>query len=309
MTIAPSPPISGDLPRDFNSRDALNALLANEFPEAEGELSAIQGGRRAAEAMLKRVDAKRYARSRNHLNGAVTGLSPYIRHGVFSLAEVRDAVFERIRSREEGQKLINELGWRDFWQRMWQELGDRINEDREEFKTGHPASSYSKDLPDDVREGRTGLACMDSFRDDLVNRGWLHNHARMWMAAWLVHWRKVHWKAGADWFLEHLLDGDPASNQLSWQWVASTFSHKPYFFNRDNLERYSDGRYCKSCANANQCPFDASYDELEQQLFVVQAPIRAGAPQRRNGRSRSSRSSNNSSHNSRSTQKSTQRYQ
>ncbi len=259
--------------------------------------------------MLKRVDAKRYARSRNHLNGAVTGLSPYIRHGVFSLAEVRDAMFKRIRSREEGQKLINELGWRDFWQRMWQELGDRINEDREDFKTGHAANSYSKDLPDDVREGRTGLACMDSFRDDLVNRGWLHNHARMWMAAWLVHWRKVHWKAGADWFLEHLLDGDPASNQLSWQWVASTFSHKPYFFNRDNLERYSDGRYCKSCASANRCPFDASYDELEQKLFVVQAPIRAGAPQRRDGQTRSSRSSNNSSRNSRSTQKSTQRYQ
>ena len=309
MTITPSPPVSGDLPRDFKSRDALNALLANEFPEAEGELSAIQGGRRAAEATLKRVDAKRYARSRNHLNGAVTGLSPYIRHGVLSLAEVRDAVFAGIRKREEGQKLINELGWRDFWQRMWQELGDGINEDREEFKTGHAASSYSKDLPGDVREGRTGLACMDSFRDDLVNRGWLHNHARMWMAAWLVHWRKVHWKAGADWFLEHLLDGDPASNQLSWQWVASTFSHKPYFFNRDNLERYSDGKYCKGCANANHCPFDASYDELEQQLFVVQAPIRAGAPQRRNGRSRSSPSSNDSSGNSRSTQKSTQRYQ
>ncbi len=287
MTIAPSPSISGDLPRDFNSRDALNALLANEFPEAEGELSAIQGGRRAAEAMLKRVDAKRYARSRNHLNGAVTGLSPYIRHGVFSLAEVRDAVFKRIRSREEGQKLINELGWRDFWQRMWQELGDRINEDREEFKTGHAASSYSKHLPDDVREGRTGLACMDRFRDDLVNRGWLHNHARMWMAAWLVHWRKVHWRAGADWFLEHLLDGDPASNQLSWQWVASTFSHKPYFFNRDNLERYSDGRFCKSCARANRCPFDASYDELEKQLFDGQGSLRE--TQNRNNRNRATK--------------------
>ena len=304
MTIAPSPPVSGDLPREFSSRDALNTLLASEFPEAEGELSPIRGGRRAAEATLKRVDAKRYARSRNHLNGAVTGLSPYIRHGVFSLAEVRDAVFERIRSRDEGRKLINELGWRDFWQRMWQELGDRIHDDREEFKTGHDAGSYSRELPDDVREGRTGLACMDSFRDELVTSGWLHNHARMWMAAWLVHWRRVHWKAGADWFLEHLLDGDTASNHLSWQWVASTFSHKPYFFNRDNLERYSDGRFCRNCSSASRCPFEASYEQLEQQLFAVQAPIREVQPRRRHGGSGSSRSGS-----SRPTRRSTQRHQ
>ena len=99
MTITPSPPVSGDLPRDFKSRDALNAVLANEFPEAEGELSAIQGGRRAAEATLKRVDAKRYARSRNHLNGAVTGLSPYIRHGVLSLAASRASLLRGRRSR------------------------------------------------------------------------------------------------------------------------------------------------------------------------------------------------------------------
>ena len=283
MTTAPPTPIKGDLPRQFASRDDLDQLLAEVFPEAEGRISPIQGGRAAADKALKRVDAKRYAKSRNHLNGAVTGLSPYIRHGVLTLAEVRDAVFQRIRSREEGGKLINELGWRDFWQRMWQELGDRIEDDQEEIKTGHDATSYARELPDDVREGRTGLACMDGFQHELVTNGWLHNHARMWMAAWLVHWRKVHWKAGADWFLEHLLDGDPASNHLSWQWVASTFSHKPYFFNRDNLERYSNGRYCANCPSADQCPFDGSYDHLENQLFAVQQPVR-NVPARRNNR-------------------------
>ena len=233
------------------------------------------------------MDAKRYARSRNHLNGSVTGLSPYIRHGVLTLAEVRDAVFQSISNRDDGSKLINELGWRDFWQRMWQELGDRIDDDQEEFKTGHSASSYSRELPDDVRDGCTGLACMDGFREELVSTGWLHNHARMWMAAWLVHWRHVHWKAGADWFLEHLLDGDPASNHLSWQWIASTFSHKPYFFNRDNLERYSGGDFCKSCSSANHCPFDASYEQLETTLFAHRAPIRDVPPRRQSHRSKS----------------------
>lgn len=54
-------------------------------------------------------------------------------------------------------------------------------------------------------------------------------------AAEIVHWRRIHWQGGAKWFLQHLIDGDPASNNMSWQWVASTFSHKPYFFNRENL--------------------------------------------------------------------------
>ena len=270
-----SPPDSGDLPRQFASRDELNQLLAREFPDAEGDLSPIRGGRSAAEKKLISVDAKRYAGSRNHLNGAVTGLSPYIRHGVLTLAEVRDAVFQRIRRRDDGSKLINELGWRDFWQRMWQELGDGIHDDQEALKTGHEPAAYSRELPDDVREGKTGLACMDAFRDQLVTQGWLHNHARMWMAAWIIHWRRVHWRAGADWFLEHLLDGDPASNQLSWQWVASSFSHKPYFFNRDNLKRYSGGVYCNGCPSSEACPFEGSYEQLENELFAVPQPVRS----------------------------------
>ena len=68
--------------------------------------------------------------------------------------------------------------------------GDSIHESQEDLKTGHDPASYSRELPEDVREGRTGLACMDGFRDDLVSSGWLHNHARMWMAAYLVHWRR-----------------------------------------------------------------------------------------------------------------------
>ena len=211
----------------------------------------------------------------------MTGLSPYIRHGVLSLAEVRDAVFQRIRSRDEGSKLINELGWRDFWQRMWRDLGDGIHDSQEELKTGHDPASYARELPEDIRNGTTGLACMDGFQSELITRGWLHNHARMWMAAYVVHWRKVHWKAGADWFLEHLLDGDPSSNHLSWQWIASSFSHKPYFFNKGNLERFSDGQFCRSCSSSERCPFEGSYEQLEDQLFVSQGAIR-DVPARRN---------------------------
>jgi deoxyribodipyrimidine photo-lyase len=89
----------------------------------------------------------------------------------------------------------------------------------------------------------------------------------MWTAAYLVHWRRVRWQAGARWFLQHLLDGDPASNNLSWQWVASTFSHKPYFFNRENLERYTKAVYCRDCPLYGQCDFEGTYEYLEGKLF------------------------------------------
>ena len=271
----------GELPRRFSSRQAFAAELRQLFPEAEGELSAIRGGRRQAEALLGRLQPARYAKGRNFLDGPVTRLSPYIRHGVLSLAEVRDAVFARLRApggggKPAGEKLINELGWRDYWQRLRQQLGDGIWRDQEELKTGHHPGSYARELPDDVAEGRTGLACMDGFITELHSSGWLHNHARMWLAAYLVHWRRIRWQAGAQWFLRHLLDGDPASNNLSWQWVASSFSHKPYFFNRGNLERYSHGSFCRSCPLSEEgCPFDASYEQLEAELFKPMPSVRA----------------------------------
>jgi deoxyribodipyrimidine photo-lyase len=251
---------------------------------------AATGGRREAERRLAAIDPARYGASRNHLDGAVTRLSPYIRHGVLTLAEVREAVFawlgehgygdpgRQAEGRRIAGKLINELGWRDYWQRLWLLLGDGIWSDLEPLKTGHPAASYAPHLPADLAAASTGLVCIDAFATELMASGWLHNHARMWLASYLVHWRRVRWQAGAAWFLQHLLDGDPASNNLSWQWVASSFSSKPYFFNRDNLERYSSGRYCRTCPRAGRdCPFEASYEQLQGRLFPQSGDV-AAAP-------------------------------
>ena len=276
------------------------------------------GGRRAAEARLALMDPARYGTSRNHLDGAVTRLSPYIRHGVLTLAEVREAVFAWLREREAGSRpvsavqqgemfgephvgerggwcpalrrggeiLIAELGWRDYWQRLWRQWGDGIWQDREPLKTGHPPTSYATELPADLAAAATGLACMDAFAEELMGTGWLHNHARMWLASYVVHWRQVRWQAGARWFLQHLLDGDPASNNLSWQWVASAFSHKPYLFNRANLERFTSGRHCAGCPAAGRggaakpggCPFEASYEGLQARLFRPVDPLAEAAP-------------------------------
>ncbi len=233
----------------------------------DSHISPIRGGRQAALTALAAIDPAQYSRSRNFLDGAVSRLSPYLRHGVLTLAEVRDHVLDRQQRPNEGEKFINELAWRDFWQRLYTVLGKGIWDDRESYKTGFNAASYKADLPATLLSSTTGLNCMDSFSTDLQQTGYLHNHARMWMAAYIIHWLRVRWQAGARWFLEHLLDGDPASNNLSWQWVASTFSNKPYFFNRENLERYTNGLYCRSCSLRANCPLDATYEDLELTLF------------------------------------------
>lgn len=261
---------SHNMRRDFTNREELIDYVREQFPEAAAQddhVSATVGGRKAAEARLKAINPVQYGKTRNFLDGAVTRLSAYLRYGVLSLAEVRDAVLALGRSRDETAKLINELGWRDYWQRLYAQLGDAVWSDQEPYKTGYSARSYAADVPDDIRTGATGLVCIDHFSRELRETGYLHNHARMWLAAYIIHWRRIRWQAGAHWFLEHLLDGDPASNNLSWQWVAGTFSHKPYIFNRENLERYSGRIYCRKCPLYGRCDFEGTYEELQEQLF------------------------------------------
>jgi deoxyribodipyrimidine photo-lyase len=226
------------------------------------------GGRRAALARLAAFDPRSYDRTRNHvLQRGVSALSMYIRHGVLSLAEVRDYVLTRFGNGPGVRKFVNELGWRAFWQLVYAGMGERIHQDVEAPKH---RMRRKRGLPADVRSATTGLRCIDASLEELFTTGYIHNHARMWVAAYLQHWRGVDWRDGAELFYQHLLDGDPASNSLSWQWVGSTFSHKPYFFNRQNVERFTAGAYCAACPLADAgCPFDASYDDLAQQLFGV----------------------------------------
>ena len=101
----------------------------------------------------------------------------------------------------------------------------------------------------------------------------LTNHARMWLASYVVHVRKVHWRAGADWLYAHLLDGDLASNHLSWQWVAGTGSHKPYLFNAENVARYAPEAW-----HSPGSVVDCSYEALDRMARGPKAPTHASAP-------------------------------
>jgi deoxyribodipyrimidine photo-lyase len=254
------------LRRDFASRAELMRYVQEQFPAVQDtQVSDTHGGRTQALILLQQINPERYSATRNFIDGMVTKLSPYIRHGVLSLAEVRDYCLQQVSDPLVAEKLVQELAWRDYWQRLYEVWGDGIWQDREPYKTGN--IHYHDELPEAIIKGETGLRCMDSFRDELITTGYLHNHQRMWFAAYIVHWRQIRWQAGAHWFLKHLLDGDPASNNLSWQWVASTFSQKPYYFNRENLERFSHGQYCQSCPHYKTCIFEGSYEQLGSTLF------------------------------------------
>ena len=194
----------------------------------------------AAQARIAAVRPATYARTRNALDGAVTGLSPYITHGFVTPSDVLAGVAAR-HTLEMQHKFVFELGWRAYFRHVWQHRGDGI------LRSLHqgllPDEAYADELPADIRGGCTGVPLVDQAVRTLYASGMLHNHARMWLASYVVHVRRIHWRAGADWMVGHLLDGDLASNHLSWQWVAGTGSRKPYLFVRHRLAQLSHARH------------------------------------------------------------------
>ncbi len=215
----------------------------------------------AAQQRIERISPSQYARTRNALDGAVTGLSPYLTHGIVSLPQVAQQIASRHRLNYE-DKLIFEFGWREFFHHVW----SRTPHPEAILQDMRPAGLWrgqmAQEMPADIREGRSGVPVIDSAVRQLYATGYLHNHARMWLASYCVHLRKVHWRAGADWLYAHLLDGDLPSNHLSWQWVAATFSSKPYLFNAANVAKYAPEHAWKAWAS-NKTAVDVSYEQLD----------------------------------------------
>ena len=177
-----------------------------------------------------------YARDRNYVkpnHPSVSRLSPAIRHRLIREEEITAAVL-RVHSFDRVEKFVQEVYWRRYW-KSWLALRPQV------------WSDFVKDLselgehPDVLRveNGQSGNSLIDYFTNELVSTGYLHNHARMWYAAWWVHEARLPWQAGAAFFYRHLLDGDPASNTLSWRWVAGLQTPgKTYLTRRSNLEKY-----------------------------------------------------------------------
>ncbi|MFZ9405969.1 MAG: FAD-binding domain-containing protein [Burkholderiaceae bacterium] len=214
---------------------------------------------------VARIDPVSYARTRNHLGGAVTALSPYITHGFVNLPEVHALIAQRTgRALGPEDKLFAEFGWREFFQHVWLHQGDAILRD---LRPALPGVRYRSEIPPEVRSACTGIPVIDQAVRTLYRTGWLHNHARMWLASYLVHLCKVNWRSGADWMHAHLLDGDLASNHLSWQWIAGTFSAKPYLFNADNVARFAPRDW-----HSPGTVIDCTYEQLEAVARSNQVP-------------------------------------
>lgn len=182
---------------------------------------------------LELIDPVEYDRTRNYLDGGVTWLSPFITHGIINTRDVADAVLKS-HSSKDCYRLLYELAWREYFHRVWEANGDKIFSDMR-----NPSQSKRAEIPAAVVGATTGIHVIDEAVQNLNTHGFMHNHARMWVAAMCCNMGDTHWMPAAKWMHYHLLDGDLASNTLSWQWVAGTFSHKRYIANQDNVNKYS----------------------------------------------------------------------
>lgn len=194
----------------------------------------------------------RYADERNHDNGPAAGgrgnvsqLSPWLHAGLIGETEVLQAVLGQ-HSPRAAEKFIAEVFWRIYF-KGYLEQRPSVWAD---YVAGRDAALTAMErnagLTKAYRQaigGQTGIAAFDVWAQELVETGYLHNHARMWFASIWIFTLKLDWQLGADFFLRHLLDGDAASNTLSWRWVAGLHTRgKHYLARADNIARYTAGR-------------------------------------------------------------------
>ena len=189
---------------------------------------------REIQKRIEQIDPVRYARSRNFNNGAVTYLSPYLSRGVISTKQVFEHLLSLNLPWHRIEKLVQELAWRDYWQNIWIAKGDGISQDLK-----HPQEPVSNHgISDAIVDHSTGIIAIDDAIEDLYKTGYMHNHMRMYLASVACNVAQSHWLTPARWMYYHLLDGDWASNALSWQWVAGSNANKKYYANQDNINKY-----------------------------------------------------------------------
>lgn len=204
-----------------------------------------------------------YAEDRNHDRGPanrsnVSTLSPYIRHRLITEQEVVAAALQR-HGPKAAAKFIQEVAWRTYW-KGWLELRPAVWRSYRQALANRLAEVNSRQSLHDQLESaihaQTGIDCFDSWVIELKTENYLHNHARMWFASIWIFTLGLPWELGADLFMQHLLDGDPASNTLSWRWVAGLQTRgKTYQATAENIARYTGGRFRPARGLAeNACP-------------------------------------------------------
>ena len=238
------------------------------------EAHAITGFEPTREAGLRRLDAVsanlggHYRQHRNHDLGPddrsnVSALSPYVTHRLLTERElVERAVGEHGGGTPE--KFVQEVFWRTYWHgwlemrpHIWDAYTSRRDSALERLEAnGGMRRDYERAV-----NGTTGIEGFDDWAIEIRDTGYLHNHARMWFASIWIHTLRLDWALGTDFFYRHLIDGDPASNTLSWRWVAGLQTKgKAYAATQSNIARFTNGRFNPRGLNENPVPLEDDED-------------------------------------------------
>lgn len=203
---------------------------------------------------LSVFDPVTYASSRNFINGQVSKLSPYISRGVINPKQV----YHHLRNRYDTAQcssFLRELLWREYFQRVQQQ---------QPFIHLHPPREDQGDvegIPDAFIRADTGITAIDDGIRTLYTEGYMHNHLRMYVAS-IAHLAGYRYTRPASWMYYHLLDGDVASNYISWQWVYGLSTGKKYVANQENINRF--------CATEQKHTFlDITYGQLQSDIKLT----------------------------------------
>ena len=183
----------------------------------------------------------------------ISCLSPYITHGVINELEVINKSLKKF-SFAKNEKFIQEVLWRVYWKgwlelrpNVWTDYLNELKKIREEFIDN---ADYKNAI-----EGSTNIECFNKWVNELKENNYLHNHARMWFASIWVFTLELPWQLGAEFFMNHLYDGDAASNTLGWRWVAGIQTQgKNYLASEWNINKFTNNRFKNIKLNENAKP-------------------------------------------------------
>ena len=183
----------------------------------------------------------------------ISCLSPYITHGIVNELEVIDKSLKKF-SFSKNEKFIQEVLWRVYWKgwlelrpNVWSDYLVELNNLRNEFKKNQ---NYLNAI-----EGKTNIECFNQWVKELKENNYLHNHTRMWFASIWIFTLELPWQLGAEFFMQHLYDGDAASNTLGWRWVAGVQTQgKHYLASEWNIKKFTNNRFQNIQLNENASP-------------------------------------------------------
>ena len=183
----------------------------------------------------------------------ISCLSPYITHGIINELEVIDKSLKKF-SFAKNEKFIQEVLWRIYWKgwlelrpNVWTDYLQELEKVRNKFKDDQ---NYKEAI-----EGKTNIECFNQWVIELKENNYLHNHTRMWFASIWIFTLELPWQLGAEFFMQHLYDGDAASNTLGWRWVAGVQTQgKHYLASEWNINKFTNNRFKNIKLNENATP-------------------------------------------------------